>query len=93
MVAPRRAAAGTARLRLEWSLPWPAARLEVIAYDLAGRRIGVVVAPAAAFARGGQDWDAGALAPGVYVLALAARSAGGATLAELQPLRITGSEP
>ena len=92
-VTPHRVRAGAALLRIAWSLPWPAARLEVTAYDLAGRRAAVVLPSAEAFARGARAWDASRLPPGLYVLALAARSASGAAIGAREALRVTGIEP
>ena len=79
-LAPRRVARA-AIVRLEWMLPWPA-RVEVTVYDLAGRRVVVAVPPVDSAARGGREWGAD-LPPGVYVLALAARAAGGATTVDV----------
>ncbi len=85
-------AAGTARL--EWALPWPRARVAVDVYDLAGRRVARALEDGLVPARGGAEWDASGLSPGLYLLALLARAeSGGGTLTETRALRIDGAEP
>ncbi len=93
-VAPRRLRPGATHARLAWELPWPRAVAAVDVYDLAGRRVARALDDAAVPARGTLDWDAVALRPGLYVVALRARaSSGGATLTETRALRVDGVEP
>ncbi len=92
-VSPRRVRAGATRARLAWSLPWPRAHVAVEVYDLAGRRVAQALADAAVPARGVAEWDAAALPPGLYILALRARAdTGGDTLTESRALRVEGVE-
>jgi hypothetical protein len=91
-VVPRRWRAGATAVRLAWSLPWPRARVSIEVYDLAGRRIARALDSAAVPGRGHADWDAAALPPGLYLLALRA-SDGAAALTEARAVRVTGAEP
>jgi hypothetical protein len=70
-LGPRRLGAGE-RPRLAWSLPWPRARLAVEVFDLAGRRV-ARLAPFGVTAHGERNLDL-LPGPGVYVLAISARS-------------------
>jgi hypothetical protein len=93
-VAPRRLAPGTGPLRLAWSLPWSRGRLAVELYDLAGRRLAIVVEDGPAPGQGEREWDAQTLRPGLYLMVLRARDdAGGQTLTSARPLRVVGGAP
>ncbi len=92
-IAPRRLRAG-ATLEIAWSLPWPAGHVAVEIYDLDGRRVARAV-PETDTARAGRRlWPAGAVPPGLYVVALRASDKGrGAYLVETRALRIEGLVP
>ncbi len=92
-VTPRRAPAG-ATLEIAWTLPWPTGRVAVEIFDLGGRRVARPVPEHEAARSGRRRWELGTLAPGVYVVALAASDRGrSASLVETRALRVTGLAP
>jgi hypothetical protein len=93
-LTPRRLRAGAGVARLAWSLPWERARVSVEVYDLAGRRVQRALVDAATTGRGERDWSIEGLAPGLYLVALLARSdPGDVTLRETAAFRIEGAAP
>jgi len=93
-LTPRRLRAGAGVARLAWSLPWERARVSIEVYDLAGRRVRRALTDVPSAGRGERDWSIDGLAPGVYLVALLARSdPGGLTLRETAAFRIEGAAP
>ena len=93
-MTPRRLRAGTASARLAWSLPWERARVSIEVYDLAGRRVQRPLTNAPSAGRGEREWSVEGLAPGLYLVALLARSdPGDQTLRETAAIRIEGAAP
>ena len=93
-LTPRRLRAGAGVARLAWSLPWERARVSVEVYDLAGRRVQRALVDVATTGRGERDWSIERLAPGLYVVALLARSEpGDLTLRETAAFRVEGAAP
>jgi hypothetical protein len=93
-MTPRRLSAGVGVARLAWSLPWERARVSIEVYDLAGRRVRRALVDVATTGRGERDWNIEGLAPGLYVVALLARSdPGDLTLRETRAFRIEGAAP
>jgi len=93
-MTPRRLRAGTAAARLAWSLPWERARVSIEVYDLAGRRVQRPLTDAPSAGRGEREWSVEGLAPGLYLVALLARSdPGDQTLRETAAIRIEGAAP
>jgi hypothetical protein len=92
---PRRLGAGGMKTAtIGWDLPWPRGRIAVDLYDLAGRRVGQVLAETSVPARGERTWSAAALPPGLYLVALLARAEGGpGALTATQALRVEGGVP
>ena len=92
-LVPRRLRAGAA-LDFAWSLPWPAGRVAIDVYDLAGRRVAQALPESDVGGRGGRRWTPGGVPPGVYVVALRAWDrARTRSLVETRPLRIEGRAP
>lgn len=97
MAAPIAFASRSARiapgggLELEWSLPWPRARISIELHDLSGRRIATLAANEAAPGRGGRTFTRPALVSGVCVVRLiAADERGGERLSRTLALRLDG---
>ncbi|HTM57353.1 MAG TPA: lamin tail domain-containing protein [Candidatus Udaeobacter sp.] len=87
-LAPRRVRAGLSS-RLRWALPWARGTLAVEIFDLTGRRIARL--PEALIGARGERAIEGLPGPGVYLLAIAARSENGARLIrETRTLRVEG---
>ena len=90
-LGPRRLRPGESP-RLAWSLPWARARLSIEVFDLAGRRV-TRIAETAVGAHGERRVD-GLPGPGLYLLAIAARSEDGAgVVRETRAVRVTGAAP
>jgi hypothetical protein len=94
-VSPRRlSASGSRAASIGWDMPWPRGRIAVDLYDLAGRRLAQVIPETTVPGRGERLWDAQALPPGLYLLALLARAEGEADIVTLtQPVRVEGNVP
>jgi hypothetical protein len=90
-VSPRRLGPGTAPLRFAWALPWTTAMVAIELYDLAGRRLGIVMPETRAPGQGERSWTMDPPRPGLYLLVLRARAEhGGDTVTAVQALRIVG---
>ncbi len=76
-VTPRRLAPSSPEALLEWSLPWPLARVSIEVYDLEGRRLARPVSDRLSPGRGVLPWRPDTLPPGLYLVSLRARSPSG----------------
>jgi len=74
-IAPRRLRSG-GDLEIAWALPWPSGRIAVEIYGLDGHRVAQAVPETETVGTGLRRWPAGALPPGVYVVALRASDRG-----------------
>src|SRR5262249_18201846 len=93
-VRPRRLAANAAPLTFAWALPWTNANVAIELYDLAGRRLGIVMPETKAPGRGERTWTMDPPRPGLYLLVLRARAtSGGDAVTATQPLRVEGGQP
>jgi hypothetical protein len=91
-LSPSRVSDADPRVRIEWALPWPRARVKVTLYDFAGREVARLWPESGAAGRGGRDLTLGGVPPGFYWAALEARpESGPERLAETRPLRVVGA--
>src|SRR5262249_45403961 len=85
-LSPPRVTARDAAVRIEWSLPWPRARVRVTLFDLDGREIAQVLPESSAAGRGGGGLELAGLPAGVFCGGVGARRArGGGALAPTPP--------
>ncbi|HTO90277.1 MAG TPA: hypothetical protein VMJ70_04035 [Candidatus Sulfotelmatobacter sp.] len=84
----------TGSLHLEWSLPWPRARVSVTLYDLNGRRVATLLPEISTAGRGVRDLSLGAAPPGFFWASLQALAeSGGERLTETRALRVVAPAP
>ncbi len=91
-VTPHRVPLGAPEVTLAWRLPWADAHVSVELYDLAGRRVALLLDDVAAGALGERRVRLDGAGPGVFAAVLRARSAH-ATLTRGVLLRIAGTQP
>ncbi len=91
-VHPRAVPAGAPEVAVDWTLPWPAARVTIELVDLAGHRVARLLDAETSAASGSRRLRLDGAGPGVFVAVLRARSTHGVASRGV-PLRVVGSAP